>query len=199
MSISKGGSGPGQLESAANQESLSEDQVFEVLSNERRRYAFHYLKHADREVYLRELAERVAAWENDKPLDDLSSSELKRVKTALHQHHLPKMDDNGFIRYDSGRESARISESASNLEVYLDVVPKVDVPWSLYYTGLAAVGFTTLLGRWADAPILGDISYPAITVFVLTAALLSGLVHTYYNYSRLRLGTSEEPPEVRRQ
>ena len=178
---------------------LSENKVFEVLSNQRRRYAFHYLQHADRTVYLRELSERVAAWENQKEIRELSSKELKRVKTALQQHHLPKMDENDFVTYDRGRETVRITDEAANLEVYLDVVPRFDVPWSFCYLGLSAASVVSVLWVWLDGPLFGDLPYSTLVVFITTTFLLAAIVHTYFSYSRLRLGTTAEPPGVIRQ
>ncbi|MDT3434843.1 hypothetical protein [Haloarcula sp. 1CSR25-25] len=174
----------------------TEEAVFEVLSNRRRRYVFHYLKQQDRRVYIRELAEQVAAWENDKAHRDLSSAETKRVKTALHQHHLPKMDDRGFVRYDATRETVELDDSVADLEVYLDVVPGADVPWSLYYLGLSGVGIATLAGAWADLGPLASIPDASGAAFVVVALLVSASVHTYVTYSRLRLGGTDKPPEV---
>lgn len=188
---------PSQSTARTNGEGeLSQDAVFEILSNRRRRYVFHYLKQQQREVYLRELAEHVAAWEYDKPRRALESAETKRVKTALHQHHLPKMDDNGFLAYDRRRETVELADEVADLEVYLDVVPNVDVPWSYYYLGLALVGTIAVGAAWVDlgpAALIPDIS---CGVFVVAALAVSAAVHTYFNHSRLRLGATDEPPEV---
>ncbi|RLN01390.1 hypothetical protein [Haloarcula sp. Atlit-7R] len=174
----------------------TEDQVFEILSNRRRRYVFHYLKQRDREVYLREVAEQVAAWENDKSTRDLSSAETKRVKTALHQHHLPKMDDRGFVQYDATRETVQLDENVADLEVYLDVVPGADIPWSLYYLGLAGLGIVMLTGAWADLGPLASIPEFSCAAFIVVTLLVSATIHTYVTYSRLRLGGTEKPPGV---
>ncbi|WP_424003628.1 DUF7344 domain-containing protein [Haloarcula salina] len=174
---------------------LTEEQVFEVLSNTRRRYVFHYLKQQQREVYLRELAERVSAWENEKPIPELTSAETKRVKTALHQHHLPKMDDAGFVRYDSIRETVELDDRVAGLQVYLDVVPGADIPWSLYYMGLGGVAVALSVVSWGN---LWPLSGVSLAMAVSVALLLSAGVHTFLNYSRLRLGSTEEPPEVNR-
>lgn len=174
----------------------TQDQVFEILSNRRRRFVFHYLKRERREVYLRELAEHVAAWEYDKPVAQLTSVEAKRVKTALHQHHLPKMDGSGFVEYDATRETVVLADGVADLEVYLDVVPGVDIPWSLYYLSLSTLGLFVLGGAWSDlGPFawLPDLSWAAFLAVVL---LVSASVHTYFNYSRLRLGSTADPPGV---
>lgn len=82
---------------------LEREEILDILSNRRRRYALHYLKWNGCETPLRELAEHVAAWENEREADQLSYAERKRVQNALHQFHLPKMDDHGFVEYDTRR------------------------------------------------------------------------------------------------
>jgi predicted house-cleaning noncanonical NTP pyrophosphatase (MazG superfamily) len=178
---------------------LSEETVFEVLSNGRRRFVFHYLKGEQRQIYLRELAEHVAAWENDKSVEQLTSAEAKRVKTALHQHHLPMMDSNGFVEYDSMRETVVLDESVADLEVYLDVVPAVEMPWSRYYLGLSVVGLLALGCALLDTGPFAWISGLSAATFITVIVLISALVHTYLNHTRLRLGGTGEPPEMSEQ
>ena len=174
----------------------TEDEVFEILSNRRRRYVIHLLKREQREVYLRELSEHVAAWENEKGIEELTSAEIKRVKTALHQHHLPKMDASGFVEYDAGRETVVLADAVADLEAYLDVVPGVDVPWSLYYLGLSGLGLGVLAGAWTDIGPFAQVPDISVAAFLAAVLLVSAAVHTYLNYSRLRLGGTAEPPEV---
>jgi len=157
---------------------------------------FHYLKSQRRRVYLRELAEHVAAWENDKPVAELSSAETKRVKTALHQHHLPKMDASGFVSYDSMRETVSLADEVADLEVYLDVVPRFDIPWSRYYLGLAGVGLVALGCAWLNTGPLAAITGLSAAMFLTVSVLISALVHTHFNYTRLRLGSTSDPPEI---
>ncbi|WP_276271531.1 DUF7344 domain-containing protein [Haloarcula litorea] len=180
----------------SSSEPPSETTVFEILSNDRRRFVFHYLKQRDRRVYLRELAEHVAAWENEKPVDQLSSAEAKRVKTALHQHHLPKMDAQGFVEYDRQRETVALADAVSDLEVYLDVVPGGDVPWSLYYLGLSGLGLLALACVSFDLGPAAGVPDIACALFLVVAFLVSAGVHTYLNHAQLRLGSTADPPEV---
>ncbi|MFC6835961.1 DUF7344 domain-containing protein [Halomarina ordinaria] len=174
-------------------ESLSEDDVFEVLSNGRRRYAYHYLKQAGEEVDIRELTDHVTAREYDKPPEALTATERNRVSTALHQFHLPKMDDCGFVEYDARRGEVALSPSASDLEVYVDVVPGRDVPWSRYYLGLAGVNAVVLLGTAAGVAPFGALPVVSWFAFAVASLLVSALVHTYYT-RRLDLG-ADDPAE----
>lgn len=181
-------------------ESLTEDEIFEVFSNRRRRYILYYLEQRREDVVeLRGLAEQVAAWENDKPIAGLTSAERKRVKNALHQFHLPKMEDCGFLEYDSRRGLVSLTDAASDLEVYLEVVPKKDIPWGPYYVILTALHVPVIAGSWFSIPPFDGVPLAAVMIFLLVAVSVSGLIHTYYSYSRMRLGSSPEQTEVTRQ
>lgn len=101
---------------------LSGDVVFDILRNERRREVLEFLRDA-RTTTLSELAEHVAARENDKPVRELTSSERKRVYVSLYQSHLGKMAEAGVIDYDRSRGSVELREEASQCFVYLDIEP----------------------------------------------------------------------------
>lgn len=172
-------------------EQLSEDEVFDVLSNARRRYAYEYLKWKEREdngaIDLRELVDHVAAAECDKPPERLTAAERNRVSTALHQFHLPKMDDCGFVEYDSQRGTVELSEGATDLEVYLDVVPGPDVPWGLYYLGLAGLNVVVLVGVLLSVPPFALLPTMSWLTFVVASLVVSAVVHAYYT-RQMRIG-----------
>ena len=119
------GANPGEATSgdaATGRTNHSKDVVFDILKNERRRQVLHYLREHPRTT-ISDLAEHVAARENDKPIRDLTSSERKRVYVGLYQCHLPKMDDAGVIDYDRSRGTIMLRSASSPYFVYLDVDP----------------------------------------------------------------------------
>jgi hypothetical protein len=88
---------------------LSIDDIGAVLENERRREVTrivvdHY-QETEQPVSLGDLADVVAAHENDKPLDLVSSDERKRVYVSLYQIHLPKLEDMGVIVYGDNMDA----------------------------------------------------------------------------------------------
>lgn len=101
-------------------EHITESDIYHVISNERRRHVMKFLQRANREVHLRELAERVAAWENDESIESVTTQERRRVETALRQFHLPKMTEMGFVHYDTRRKTTRLAVPASAYADYLD-------------------------------------------------------------------------------
>ena len=120
------------------------DQLFAVLSNHRRRYALHAVQESDGEATLSDIAEQVAAWEYNKSIPELTSTERKRVYTSLQQHHLSQLEDAGLIEIE--HDVISTTPAASNMRIYLDVVPAQNIPWALYYLCLSIIGgFSFLL------------------------------------------------------
>jgi DNA-binding transcriptional ArsR family regulator len=191
MSLSVESVGVGQ----SGAPNLSRDLVFATLSNARRRYVLHYLKRHDGPATIRELAEQIAAWENETAMAEVTYKQRKRVYTSLHQTHLPKLADAGFIQSERSWEEITLSDRAAELEVYLEVVPEDDIPWSDFYLGLAGVGIALVAGLWFGAyplTLLSDLAWAgifAVALFVVAA------VHAYDSRRHL-LGGTEAPPEV---
>lgn len=135
---------------------LKEDQIYHLLQNERRRNILRYLHNLDGQVAMRDLAEQVAAWENDTTVQALSSSERQRIYIPLYQSHLPKLDEEGIIEYDQSRGTVRKTSAADMLYNYLEPAEtEVDdesdgenehLRWVYHYLGTSGVGTMLLVG-----------------------------------------------------
>lgn len=174
---------------------FSREVVFEMLSNQRRRYVIHYLLDADEEAELRELARAVAAWENDKRPDAVTSQERRRAYNALQQAHLPKMDDAGLIRFDSSRGTVSASEGLDDLQVYLEIVPGNEISWSQYYLLLGIFSGSVSLASWVGVPPFGRIPGVLLAGGIALLFVLSGLAHLYHG-RKMRLGADGRPPSA---
>ncbi|MFB6073154.1 MAG: hypothetical protein ABEJ88_09320 [Halobacterium sp.] len=186
--------GSGNRESSAVP---TDDELFEVLSNRRRRYAVHALKRAHGQVEIGDVAEQVAAWEYEVDVDQVSYDERKRVYTALQQSHLPKMDDAGVVEFDKNRGVVEPTESLEDVEVYMDVVQGREIPWSVYYLGLSGVAVALMAAVGLDAYPFTMATDFTWGIAVVVAFAVSALVHTYYS-RRQRIGETERPPELER-
>jgi len=175
---------------------LTEEEVFDVLSHRRRRFALHYLVQRG-ETDLGELAEYVAAWENDKSVAELTTSERKHAYSALQQTHLPRMDDVGVVEFNKNRGTIEPSEALAELDIYMDVVRGNEIPWSEYYIGLTGVGAALVAALWLGAYPFTMLSETAWAAFLTTMFGVSALVHHYYA-RKTRLGVGERPPEIDR-
>ncbi len=127
---------------------LSKDTIFSMLSNRRRRYVLYYLNRNPGPASLRDLAERIAAWENDVEVANLDYKQRKRVYTSLHQTHLPKLDETGVVDYDRSAGTITLADRATDLDVYLKLVDEHDIPWSDCYLGLSTVASLFVAAAW---------------------------------------------------
>jgi hypothetical protein len=137
------GSGPGGGDSSAKEEvesSLPLDQVFEILKNKRRRETLHYLRDNDGQATLSDLAEHIAAIENDTTVKLITSSQRKRVYVGLYQCHLPKMDDMDVIDFDQNRGTIAAGENMDQLEPYLHDDQSRAWHWAYLLVAAAGVG-----------------------------------------------------------
>lgn len=173
-------------------QSLSRDVVFQVLSNQRRRYALHYLRRHDEPVEIGELAMQIAAWENGVTKQEVTSQQRKRVYNTLQQAHLPKLDETGFLDYDPAHRTILLTDKAEKLAVYLELAPDNDLPWSEYFFVLGCVSLALVTGAWLDAGPLGLVPDFAWAVGLAVLVTLSGAANVYYHRNPYR-GHREVP------
>ncbi|UTF54407.1 DUF7344 domain-containing protein [Natronosalvus rutilus] len=180
----------GTAESDGNIAGPTRGEIFDLLSNHRRRYAIHHLKQTDEPVELGALAEQVAAWELEKEVQGLTSAERKRVYTSLQQTHLPALERAGMVEFDA--RAIELTEEAEQLEVYLDIVPGDSIPWGVYYLGLSAVAAAVMAGLWFEVVPTETVPTLGWATAVVGLFAVSAVVHVLEN-RRNRLGEGERP------
>ena len=156
----------------SDDEELSLDELFDLLRNRRRRDILAYLDASDGTVTLDELAEAIAADENDTEPEQLTSQQRKRVYISLYQNHLPKMDDLGLIEYEKNRGVVELVD-ISEAKPYLSVdSAEESASWpyvAIAVCAVVAIGATGV--GWLSA--MPSVVWTAISV----AALLAIAVH----------------------
>lgn len=157
----------------------TKSEIFDLVSNHRRRYTIHFCKEHEGPVELSNLAEYVAARELDKDVTELTSNERKRVYTSLQQTHLPRLERAGMITDDNG--TIELTDRISELEIYLDIVPENSVPWGVYYLGLTTISALTLGLLYADVLPTETISHLGWATLIVAAFMASAIVHTLQN------------------
>jgi hypothetical protein len=99
------------------------DVIFDLLSAKRRRDVLAFMAENGPETTLSDLADHIAALENDTEVRLLSSQQRKRVYVALYQCHLPRMDDADVIDFENSRGTVELRPGAAELYRYMDVSP----------------------------------------------------------------------------
>lgn len=89
----------GSADDGEGDSQLADEQVYEVLGNQRRLLAIELLAERGHPVDEGDLATQVACLELGVTPDTLTSQQRKRVYVSLHQCHLPKLQDYGVIQW----------------------------------------------------------------------------------------------------
>lgn len=172
---------------------LTEDELFEILSNRRRRHILHQLIQAGDRIDIGTLSEEIAASEDGLKRQEVSSTDRKRVYTALHQSHLPKMDEAGVLEFNKNRGVVEPTPALEDVEMYMDIVRGREIPWSDYYIGLTAFAGLLLVLSASGIGALGALFPHAWGAFVVVSFGVSAIVHRYYT-RRNQPGIAEDPP-----
>lgn len=147
---------------AAPAPGVTTDEVFELLSNERRRYVIHELVSAGGELPHSELVRRVAAGLNDCEPDELSDEERRRVHISLHQMHIPALTDAGVIERDEETDVVRIVDVEPIVRVLTPTVPRASprLHFALAVVGVlaAVVAAAGVVGPLAAGLLLAGLS-----------------------------------------
>ncbi|MFH5802266.1 hypothetical protein [Haladaptatus sp. CMAA 1911] len=159
---------------------LSKNKIFHLLQTPRRRYALQYLKEHDTPVEMRDLAEQVAAWENETNVQALTSDERQRVYIPLYQSHLPKLDEEGIIEYNQSRGTVKRTKLADQLDQYLTIeIAETDniaetereLSWGSYYLSTSIISTLLLSGSVLGIPVLSTL--PSIAIGGAIVAMFS--------------------------
>ncbi|MBO4247648.1 ArsR family transcriptional regulator [Halomicrobium sp. IBSBa] len=172
---------------------MSTETVFEILSNRRRRYVLFYLYEIESTATVRDLSEQLAAWENGVDRSAVRPKERKRLYTALHQTHLPKMQQRGVVDRDRGTVAA--TDVLGNFDVYFRSRDRDRFPWQRW-----SLALSTLLLGVTSAAAAGLLSFLPLGGFdyALLGALTFSLVAVSHALGRWRLArrASVAPPEL---
>ena len=182
--------------SARNAPDLSHEEVFEILANRRRRFVIHALKRADDPPDVSELSRYVTAWEMGVDPEEVPYEERHNVHSTLRRVHLPKLTEADVVTVDE-EDVVRPAPALKDLDIYVEVLRGREIPWSLYYLGLAVLAGALLLAVRAGVPGFAALSFVDVGIFVATAFGISSTAHHVIG-RRMRLGNTEKPPEARR-
>jgi DNA-binding transcriptional ArsR family regulator len=162
---------------------LSPDLVFEILSNTRRRMLLYYLRRHGGSATVKELAEQIAALENEVDVEDLQRQQRKRVYVSLYQTHVPKLEEAGIVEYDDASGEVRLTNRADEFDDYLTPTAEPRYPWRIHYLVLAAVGGWLFVLSLAGIPVVSAIPTAVIGVALVVAFAASAAVQ-YWRYKQ---------------
>lgn len=156
---------------------LSEEDIHDVLRNQRRRLVIDILQESDGPVSVRELSEEIGAFESgmNPPPRKIKQS----VYVSLLQTHLPKLDDLGIVDYQSEGKMVTVGGELEDVTVYMETVPKYGISRSEYYGALSLLGILTVFAAEVGVPVLASVSSVTLAYGVFFIVLASSIYHTY--------------------
>ncbi len=159
---------------------LTQDTVYDLLSNKRRRFVISKLRRAEGPVSVNELSESVAAWENGVEVEELTDKQTKRVYVSLYQIHIPKLDEAGLVEYDKDSGQVELTPTVSELDSYLPEQAdegENGIPWEAIYAGIAVVALATYGGVFLLPDAFAWLSVTAVNVVLFTTLVAVAGAH----------------------
>lgn len=163
-------------------DSRSEDEPFDLLSNARRLYLLEYLHEQDAPVQLTDAAAHIASRENGKPRSELDNEERRRVYISLYQTHLQLLFDRGVIDWNEGTNTIELAD-VSPVEPYLDTNETIDRRWDHVHLSVAVLGLLAVALAIPDVfpfsaiPVAGYLVVVSVATVALTIYRVSGLAN----------------------
>ena len=167
---------------SVRQRTLAPTAIHDILSNSRRRAVLRYLKAKSGTLDVRDLASHIA--ERESGVSPPPGNVRKSVYNSLLQTHLPKLDRENVVEYDADRKTVTVSESARDVDIYMELVTPYGITWSEYYRLLAVLSMVAVVAVHVDVP--GFASLDPLVVPVL-ALVVVGLSTAYQLWSRRSL------------
>lgn len=98
-----------------NHTAPTEDDVYELLSNRRRRLLLHYLAENEGRAGIEDVTGYIASVEKDRPVEEIPEDARRSVYISLYQVHLPKLADYGVVTYDLDEGAVYLEDPAEEL------------------------------------------------------------------------------------
>ena len=150
---------------------FDENEVYDILRNERRRHVLRYLVDDGEASTIADIADHIAEIESGEspPPSDTRQS----VYVSLHQTHLPKLDGLGVVEYDRDERTVRLLEGAEEVVRRLEGPTGPDATSLAWVLGVAVAGFVAAVGALLGAPDLaGPVGAAALGVVAAAAGAL---------------------------
>ncbi|WP_227357087.1 DUF7344 domain-containing protein [Haladaptatus salinisoli] len=104
------------------------DRVFDLFSEERRRYALYFLEQENGPVSVDEVAEQIAEWKTNPRTVPIPEEKFDQIEVELRHNHLPKASEAEYITYDPKEEVVEITGSPPEFKAIISVAKVIERP-----------------------------------------------------------------------
>lgn len=107
-------------EDTPTEAALELNEVFAVLGHPRRRYLLYALAREENEESLAEIAARIASWERDKAVEEVTDDERRDVQVSLYHSHIPKLSAVDVLEFDESEDTIVRAQNTQQVAGVLD-------------------------------------------------------------------------------
>ncbi|ELY95304.1 hypothetical protein C482_16703 [Natrialba chahannaoensis JCM 10990] len=159
-------------------ETLAESEVFHILGNDRRRAIVQLLARQSGHVDVSDVATEIAATESD--TTPVPNNLYKSVYVSLQQTHLPQLEEDAVIEYDS---DAKTIQSGPNFETVVGYIDGHDGDRSTvlqFHLAACFLGLGLIALAGLDLPVFSSVDPVFWSVLILLAVAVSSLYRLFY-------------------
>lgn len=163
---------------------LSPDDVFEILSNARRRQLLFYLTNEDGQAELYDLSRQIASDETGLHPEELERRDFKRVYVSLYQTHIPLLEDHGLITYRTDDRIITLTDKVTQLYPHIQTEPGNRQVWLTITAAVAGFGLLSILGLWMEVNVVEAVISTTSLATLVTGLLIAITLGQYIDERR---------------
>ena len=156
-------------------ETLRESEVFHILGNDRRREIVSVLAEREDRVDVSDVATEVASRESEAG-DSVPNNLYKSVYVSLQQTHLPQLEADGVIEYDTEEKTIAPGPHFDEIEGYIATADPPNGTLLQITFGTAILGLVLVALSGAELPVFGMLSPASWGAMSLLAVALCSLI-----------------------
>ncbi|SEP74494.1 DUF7344 domain-containing protein [Natrinema salaciae] len=154
-------------------EPLEESEVFHILGNDRRRAIVQLLAEEAGQVDVSDVATEIAATESD--TTPVPNNLYKSVYVSLQQTHLPQLQEDAVIEYDSDAKTITAGRHFDDVLQYVDGHTDDHSQVLQLHLGLCLLGLAVIALAGLELPVFSSIDPVLASVLVFLAVAASSL------------------------
>ncbi|WP_293031888.1 ArsR family transcriptional regulator [Natronococcus sp.] len=154
-------------------DSLEESEVFHILGNDRRRAIVQLLAEEAGQVDVSEVATEIASTESAST--SVPNNLYKSVYVSLQQTHLPQLQEDSVIEYDSDAKTIRPGPNFDDVLTYVDSETTDRSSTLRLHLALCLIGLLLIAVAGLDGVVGSSLDPVLSSVFVLLVVAASSL------------------------
>lgn len=158
---------------------IPESEIHQILSNSRRRMVLRCLSESGGVISLKELSTRIAEAESGE--SPPPSNVRKAVYVALHQTHLPKLDDKGLIEYDRTTNQVELLGAGRDVHLFLESIAKNGATRGVLYRNVSIVALVVIIAALAEVPVISLIG-PIVWATLFLGLFVLSVVYGFWKH-----------------